>query len=302
MKFNIRAKLTGRVFAFGAVFLMSLAPIVVKFGLRQALDPIPLLTVRFWLAAITLVIVVWIFDRSALRVPRGKWLPLVVVALIFGLSFICYYVALSYIDASIAHMLVAVSPAVVLLLLFFAGQKIGAKSVLRMGLVLAGLVLLVGPSGSLNLVGVAFGIAQTLFYGAFLFFVERWLPDVPSNTITVYVDLVVAIQLSAVYAFLYREWQPMTTTGWGIIIFTGLFTTALAHFLYVSSVKAIGSGETALINPFETVFTVTWAAIFLGERLTAIQWLGGGLILLSAFLISRRLAAPLPVQKRPSTN
>jgi drug/metabolite transporter (DMT)-like permease len=57
-------------------------------------------------------------------------------------------------------------------------------------------------------------------------------------------------------------------------------------------VKKIGSGETALINPFETVFTVIWAMLFLGDRLSGWQWLGGALILVSAFLIGRQIAVP----------
>jgi len=133
---------------------------------------------------------------------------------------------------------------------------------------------------------------MTVFYGAFLFFVEKWLADVPSMTVTVYLDTFAAILLSLVYIFQYRSWQPIPVNGWEIVAFTGLLSTALAHFLFVSSVKAIGSGETALINPFETVFTVTWAMILLGERLSTWQWLGGGLVLVSAILTSRQIAVP----------
>jgi drug/metabolite transporter (DMT)-like permease len=104
------------------------------------------------------------------------------------------------------------------------------------------------------------------------------------------VDSFVALFLGAVYLVRYRGWVPVTSDGWWIIAFTGLFSTALAHFFFVSSVKTIGSGETALINPFETVFTVIWALLFLGEVLTPTQWLGGALILVSAFLIGRQLA------------
>ena len=68
MKLTLRNKLSGRAFAFGAVFLMSLAPIVVKFGLRQAMDPILLLIIRFWLAAILLWVVFWIFDRCCVKI------------------------------------------------------------------------------------------------------------------------------------------------------------------------------------------------------------------------------------------
>lgn len=284
---------------------MSLAPIVVKFGLRQSLDPIPLLTLRFCLAAIVLWTVFRIVDPSVLKLSRKALLPLALVSVCFGASFVLYYLALTYIDASIAHMLVAISPAIVLGLLALSGQKVGKSALFRMILVILGLFFLVGPTGSLNATGVVLGLAMTVFYAAFLFLVEKWLGDVPSTTITIYVDTFVAILLVGYHLIAYRSWQQVTTEGWGIIVFTGLFTTALAHFLYVSSVKHIGSGETALINPFETVFTVTWAAIFLGERLSLWQWVGGLLILLSAFWLGTSFAIPKkakPVRRaiRPS--
>ena len=294
MKLNIRSRLSGRAFAFGAVFLMSLAPIVVKFGLRQAMDPIPLLTIRFWLAAAVLWLSFLLFDRTALKLPRGSVLPLIAAAAVFAASYALYYLALLYIDVSVNHMLGAVNPAVVMFLLFLDGRKIGINSLARLALVLVGLYLLVGPSGTVNPVGIALGLSFTLFYGAFLFIVEKWLGDVPSTTVTLYVDTFVALFLAGFYAFQYRGWQPLTSDGWAIIVFTGIFSTALAHFFYVSSVKVIGSGETALINPFETVFTVTWAMLFLGEQLSPLQWAGGSLILLSAFLIGRQIAAPKP--------
>jgi drug/metabolite transporter (DMT)-like permease len=40
----------------------------------------------------------------------------------------------------------------------------------------------------------------------------------------------------------------------------------------------------ALFSPLETLLTITWAMLFLQERLTLIQWLGGGLIILSMLL------------------
>ena len=292
MKLTLRNKLSGRAFAFGAVFLMSLAPIVVKFGLRQAMDPILLLIIRFWLAAILLWVVFWIFDRSALKIERKAVLPLFIAATVFGISYILYYLALQYVDASVDHMLVAVNPAVVLFLLFLDGRKIGLSSIGRLAIVLVGLYLLIGPTNTVNPLGIALGLAMTLFYGAFLFLVEKWLAGIPSTTVTIYVDTFVALILGIIYIFLYRSWQPVTLDGWAIIAFTGIFCTALAHFFYVSSVKVIGSGETALINPFETVFTVLWALIFLGERLSGWQWAGGALILLSAFLIGRQIAVP----------
>lgn len=284
--------LSGRAFAFGAVLLMSMAPILIKLGLRQQLDPVPLLALRFWVAALVYWLVFALYDRRVLRLERRHLRPLLVISVSFALAYWLYYLALVRIDASIAHMISAVNPSVVLLLLFLAGRRVRLVSLIRLLLVLLGLYLLVGPGGQVNLVGVLLALGMALFYGAFLFLVEKYLDEVPSLTVTVYLDTFVAVLLSLVYVFQYGTWQPITLNGWGIVIFTGLLSTALAHYFFVSAVKAIGSGETALINPFETVFTVLWAILFLGDRLSGWQWLGGALILLSAFLIGRQIAVP----------
>jgi drug/metabolite transporter (DMT)-like permease len=291
----IQPRLSGRAYAFGAVLLMSLAPIFVKIGFRQALNPVPLLTLRFWVAALAYWLFLSIYNRPSLRLERKHLKPLVVVSVFFTLAYLLYYLALVYVDASVAHMLAAINPSVVLLLLFLDGRSVGRRSVVRLLLVLVGLYFLVRPGGDINPLGVALGLGMTVFYGAFLFWVEKYLDQVSALTIGLYLDSFVAILFTLIYLVQYGAWQPISGYGWLVILFTGLLSTALGHFLYVSAVKQIGSGETALINPFETVFTVLWALIFLGDRLSGWQWLGGAMILLSAFLIGRPVAVqPVP--------
>lgn len=289
--------MTGRAFAFGAVLFMSMAPILIKFGLREELAPVPLLTLRFWVATLAYWLFFSVYDRRALRLERRYLKAVLLVSVFFAIAYLLYYWALLYIDASIAHMLSAINPSVVMLLLFLDGRKIRTASIVRLALVLLGLYLLIGPGGNLNLLGVSLALGMAVFYGAFLFLVEKFLGDASSLTVSVYLDTFVAILLSLVYLFQYHSWQPLSMDGWGIVVFTGLLSTALAHYFFVSAVKLIGSGETALINPFETVFTVLWAILFLGDRLSGWQWLGGALILLSAFLIGRQIAVPQPAGK-----
>ena len=296
----IQPRLSGRAYAFGAVLLMSLAPIFVKIGFRQALNPVPLLTLRFWVAALAYWLFLGVYNRPSLRLERKHLKPLVVVSVFFTLAYLLYYLALVYVDASVAHMLAAINPSVVLLLLFRDGRSVGRRSVVRLLLVLLGLYLLVGPGGDINPLGVALGLGMTVFYGAFLFWVEKYLDQVSALTIGLYLDSFVAILFTLIYLVQYGAWQPISGYGWLVILFTGLLSTALGHFLYVSAVKQIGSGETALINPFETVFTVLWALIFLGDRLSGWQWLGGAMILLSAFLIGRQVAVRSVPASRPN--
>ena len=296
----IQPRLSGRAYAFGAVLLMSLAPIFVKIGFRQALNPVPLLTLRFWVAALAYWLFLGVYNRPSLRLERKHLKPLVVVSVLFTLAYLLYYLALVYVDASVAHMLAAINPSVVLLLLFLDGRSVGRRSVVRLLLVLVGLYFLVRPGGDINPLGVALGLGMTVFYGAFLFWVEKYLDQVSALTIGLYLDSFVAILFTLIYLVQYGAWQPISGYGWLVILFTGLLSTALGHFLYVSAVKQIGSGETALINPFETVFTVLWALIFLGDRLSGWQWLGGAMILLSAFLIGRQVAVRSVPASRPN--
>jgi drug/metabolite transporter (DMT)-like permease len=43
----------------------------------------------------------------------------------------------------------------------------------------------------------------------------------------------------------------------------------------------------SLIMPLETMLSVTWSMLFLGEKLLQWQWLGAGLILISALLAAK---------------
>ncbi|MCH8339483.1 MAG: EamA family transporter, partial [Chloroflexi bacterium] len=44
-----------------------------------------------------------------------------------------------------------------------------------------------------------------------------------------------------------------------------------------------------LLGPLETLLTVIWSLLFLQERLSVVQWAGGGLILFGAVLAGQRM-------------
>jgi drug/metabolite transporter (DMT)-like permease len=57
-----------------------------------------------------------------------------------------------------------------------------------------------------------------------------------------------------------------------------------------AAIHRIGSGQVALMGPLEVLLGVAWTQIFLDERLSALQIIGGLFILISATLSARRLA------------
>jgi drug/metabolite transporter (DMT)-like permease len=68
-----------------------------------------------------------------------------------------------------------------------------------------------------------------------------------------------------------------------------LIGTFFGWWAMFSGLQRIGGGQVALLMPLETLLSVLWAVLFLQERLTLWQTLGGVLILSSALLAIQRL-------------
>ncbi len=77
---------------------------------------------------------------------------------------------------------------------------------------------------------------------------------------------------------------PLDANGWAVVLWSAVLGTFLARMLNLTGIRLLGGGQMALLAPFETVLTVTWAALLLGEALSALQLLGGSLVLVSVGL------------------
>ena len=67
---------------------------------------------------------------------------------------------------------------------------------------------------------------------------------------------------------------------WAAVVFSGVFSTGIAYVLWNSSVRHLGPSRTAAYTNLVPVCALVVALIFLGERPTFVQLLGGALILI----------------------
>jgi drug/metabolite transporter (DMT)-like permease len=92
-----------------------------------------------------------------------------------------------------------------------------------------------------------------------------------------------------VFALATRNWQPpATASGWlALIVLSAAVTTGLLG-VFASTVR-IGPFRTALFMNLEPLLTAIGSALFLGEVLTPLQALGGGVMIaaLVAFQVRR---------------
>ena len=68
---------------------------------------------------------------------------------------------------------------------------------------------------------------------------------------------------------------------------SGLLYYAAAYWLYIAALRSVPAAVAGSYFNVIPVFGVTFAFLFLGERLTAIQWVGAAVILVSVFELVR---------------
>jgi drug/metabolite transporter (DMT)-like permease len=195
-----------------------------------------------------------------------------------------YFWALSLLDASIAAMLFAVSPLFTLGVLALGGEPLTRRNLLRMFLALSGVYLLIGPGGDVNPLGVLLIGVSVVAFGLQVVLIQWYLRGYDARTITLYMTAGMWMGLSIFWLVQGMPWVSPGYLGWAAILVLAVVSTYLARLALFGAVARIGGAQVAMMTPLEILLTVIWSLLFLGERLTTLQWLGGLLILASAAL------------------
>ena len=285
---NSLAKSAGFIYLLLYTFLSSTVPIAGKIGLGQDVSPFELVAVRMALAAVVLWVYFLSFRRDALKLDRAGLIGCMMAAMANCFSTSSYFFGLSYIDASLAIVvfMTAFIPAVMLLLMI-RGEFPSRLDLVRLVIALIGIYLFVGLTGNVSWTGLLFMIATAFFFALYMTIIQVRLGGYDSQTVTLYTMTFMGILLSIAYlAAGYRAPQFDTPT-WGTVLWLAIVATALARLFLFAGIKVAGSRQAALLSPLETLLSVLFAVLLLGESLTLPQWLGTFFVITSVALGAR---------------
>lgn len=236
-------------------------------------------------------------NPSALKLPR----PLVVRCLALGVAGYavfssCFFTALGGLSASLTVLLLYTYPVLVSLgaaLLF--GEKLRSLHWIALPIVMAGMVLLVwGEFRVRDPRYLLIGIMSAVFYAGYILASSRWLRDVPALSSTFYIMVGAGLTLALLH--LRPGHLPSGSAPWLVVGATAFISTLLAMAFFLAALQKITSAEASILSAAEPVTGIAFAAVFLGEMLSAAQWLGGALVLGGMILVAagpRPIAAPL---------
>lgn len=247
---------------------------------------------RFLLAAILFWLIAAVRGVRLTSVPRRP--ALAVLALgggLYALESTVYFSALTHIDASIASLLLCTYPAIVLALaVALRRERADARRVGALVLAIGGalLVLAGGAGGSMSTVGIVLTLASTLLYAAYVMLADTVTARLDPITFGALLCTGVAITITLGGAASGRL-HPTALVDTAVltdVVLMATISTVLAVTAFFAGMRRIGASGASIVSGIEPVFTVVLAAILLGETLTAVQAVGG-VIVLSAVLMVR---------------
>jgi drug/metabolite transporter (DMT)-like permease len=286
---------TGINAALISALFLGLAPVFGKAAMGMGnFSPLAVVALRTSLAALLLVLIIFLFRRRILYIYPAGLLGCVLAGAVNGIGSIFYYVGLSKLNASVAQMLYALYPFFVAFWLQLDKQAPSKLTGFR--IVIAGVsafLLTRADAGNIDLWGVLFMLIAAALYALHLPINQRVLYDIPAPTVTVYTLLSMSMIVVPAYLIFDRSWPTATVPWTPVLALTAV--TFFSRLMLFLGVKHIGGMQTALLGLGELLVAILFSHLLLGESLTTMQWAGTIGLSLSLLLVWFESPPPKPV-------
>jgi len=267
---------------------------IIKVALTD-LAPLPFASLRFVLIVPVMAGLAWLTGHS-LRVERRYWLQIAGLGLLGNTVYqLLFIFGADRTSADNAALILATVPVFVAVMGYLAGfEQIGRGGWIGVGLSLVGILCIVtgnasGASlefGGASLFGDLLVFLATLAWSAYTVWMRPVVQRCSPIAVTVLSTAVGSLPLLLMTLPFLRvdELAQVSTRGWLALAASGMFGICLPYFIWNYGISRLGSARTSLYSylvPF-IALVVAWA--WLGESLTAQQFLGGGLALAGVLL------------------
>jgi drug/metabolite transporter (DMT)-like permease len=273
-----------------AVFFWGLSFVATKIAL-QSFSPFCLIFFRFFTAAIFFVV---LLSRTGFPSLTKKTLKsLLLLALMQpGLYFLFETYGLQYTSATKTSLIIATIPVVVLVLsAFFLKERLRPINILGVVVSLAGVAMLVfGGRAQTDLQGMMIG--DMLIFGAvlaasvYMIMTRRLGESLSSLQITGMQIIFGALLFLPLFLWDLPglDWQSVSRDSFIALIVLTIFATIGAFLCYNYALTRIPAAQAAVCINGIPLVTACGAWVLLGETLSSLQLIGGGLVLVAVFL------------------
>ena len=284
------------VIIWGATFVAT------KIAL-QDVSPAAVVWLRFAMGLVVLGIAARM--RQELSLPARSELGYLALLGFIGVAFHQWLQAngLLTAQATTTAWIVATTPIFIVLLGWsILRERVSPVQGVGIGLAALGVVLVVTKGdvaalfmGRVATTGAVLVLISALNWAVYTVLSRRGLARMPAAKMMFYVMLsgwlFVSIWLLG-FGTGFQEFDQLSVRGWSAIAGLGIFGSGLAYIMYYDALRVLPASQLGVFLNIEPLVTMLLAAPLLGEPITVMTLLGGGLIIAGIYLVNRRQAAP----------
>lgn len=246
-------------------------------------------------AALLMGATMLVIDRTALRLPRRRILPIVAMGIAVASLQATYAIAVFILPVGIALLLeYTATLAVALIAYFFLKEHVKTRIWVAIGLVLAGLVVVAEVwNTTLDPIGVAWALLASASLTAYFILGERQTGAMHPMAVGFWTMTVATV----FWAFLSGWWEinpavlfaniPLTAepegaTGpaWLLMALNIVVGTFFAFALSLFAISRLKATRSGIVATSEILFAFLFAFLLLGEKLNAGQIVGAAVVLI----------------------
>jgi drug/metabolite transporter (DMT)-like permease len=291
----------GIVFALAGTISFAFRPILIKLG--YASHPVSATTLLFLRMTLSLpffLAMAW-WLRGAAPIARRDWLGIV------WLGFLGYYFAslldflgLQYVPAGLGRLIMFLYPTLVVILsAVFLSKSPTRREIAALAVTYAGVALVlsdrlgVAPEHRQFLFGALLIFSSAMCYAVYLVTGSQIVKRVGSARFTAY-TMIVSTAPAVLQFLLLEPWSALELPAqlWWYVSLLVTVCTVLPVFLVAEALKRIGANQFALIGALGPVTTVIADFALMDGGMSALQVVGGALVISGVLLVTVRNSQP----------
>ncbi len=249
---------------------------------------------RMWVATAVLLLIALVLKRWPSRTDFRRAAPL---GVLFGLNICTFFTALQYVSVAVALIIGALTPVVALpIAVVLMGERLTTVKVVCAVTAVSGVVVavLAAPTDdeqAANLaVGYVWAVVSLLIWVAYLLLAKRAREGIETFRFMVVMSLVGAVTVSMIMPFVDQPIDSLDRSGWVWVVLLSLGPGIAGHGLLTWAHPRVDASVSSLLIQAEPVGATIAAWVFLGEKVSLVQGVAMGVVLVALGVLAWREA------------
>lgn len=297
-------RLLGTALTFMACLGFSIVPALAKSSYDAGANALGVMTVRFSIATVLLLVARLVFGRKESWPDRRRTIELLVIGAV-GITAVSltYFIAIDDIDTSLAIVLWYVYPIFVVAVSWVLFKKRPRRNVfIALPFTLAGIAITAGQVSGGSGTAITLVMVSSFLFSFYILALDRASRGVGliTNVTVLSIGTAIGYWIVCLTPITPLEARfPDDTRTWVLITTLAVFGTTAPFLFSVAGLTRLEASTYSVITTIEPVLGIIVAVLFLGESMSAARLIGAALVIgaLVGFSVSESRAPATPAHQ-----